>query len=232
MSVALEKPFTRGEEFTEEVAAEQKQLQAGGMSAERAKIKALDTVAAANGMTGEALEKYLDGYRQYLASQKTPIPVVRRRRRRKNVTQNGHNGLSLFATVEAEESEEPDEPEDLEEGEAEDEAAEPTALTGLDLPNDILLAPQKKTGKKRGGERALTKVLRQMKPGGVCLILCAATRDVGSLTGFLSTFSKATPGWRKPGPKPEGKPAYDTQRIPAYTVNGEPAFVIKLHRHD
>lgn len=231
MSVALEKPFARGEEFTAEIATEQRKLQAGGLSAERAYVKAVDAVAAANNMTGEALEKYLDAYRQHLASEKTPtaLPV---RRRRKNGATNGHNGLSLFTVVEEESEEEPEEAADLEEGEEEETGDQDAALAGLALPNDILLAAPKKKKGKRGGERPLGKILRQMKPGGVCLVTCKTSGDAGSLTGFLSTFSKTAPGWRKAGPKQEGKPAYDTQRVPAYTDEGEPCFVMKIHRHE
>ena len=47
MSVVLEKPFARGEEFTAEIATEQRKLQAGGLSTERAYVKAVDAVAAA-----------------------------------------------------------------------------------------------------------------------------------------------------------------------------------------
>lgn len=230
MSVALEKPFARGEEFTAEIATEQRKLQAGGLSAERAYVKAVDTVAAANNMTGEALEKYLDAYRQHLASEKTPtaLPV---RRRRKNGATNGHNGLSLFTVVEEESEEEPEEAADGEEGEAAEQETD-AALAGLALPNDILLAAPKKKKGKRGGERPLGKILRQMKPGGVCLVTCRTSGDASSLTGFLSTFSKTAPGWRKAGPKKEGKPAYDTQRVPAYNEDGEPCFVMKIHRHE
>lgn len=237
MSVVLEKPFARGEEFTAEIATEQRRLQAGGLSAERAYVKAVDAVAAANNMTGEALEKYLDAYRQHLASEKTPTALpVRRRRRRKNGATNGHNGLSLFTVVEEEAEEGEEEPEEATEeaadGEEEETGETDAALAGLALPNDILLAAPKKKKGKRGGERPLGKILRQMKPGGVCLVTCRTAGDASSLTGFLSTFSKNAPGWRKAGPKKEGKPAYDTQRVPAYNEDGEPCFVMKIHRHE
>lgn len=210
MSVVLEKPFARGEEFTEEVAAEQLRLQTGGMSAERAKVKAVDTVAAANNMTGEALELYLTEYRQYLAAKVADAS----RQERKNGTQNGTNGataLPLFSHL--------DEPYT---GEIVTPALDATAL---DKPN-------KRAKAAPPADDPIATLMKGLPHGEMFLMACADTVAAQRVVALISDRSKwPGVGWRRPGPKPEGRPGYATKQLKGVLPNGRPCVILRVLRH-
>lgn len=209
MSVVLEKPFARGEEFTAEIATEQRRLQAGGLSAERAYVKAVDTVAAANNMTGEALEKYLDAYRQDLAAKASDAA----RQERKNVApngQNGSNGLPLFAH--------------LEEPYAGEIVTPALDAGALDKPKKAAKAPLVAD--------PIATLMKGLPHGEMFLMACADTVAAQRVVALISDRSKwPEVGWRKPGPKPEGKPGYATKQLKGVLPNGRPCVILRVLRH-